>query len=122
MAEEEAAQEFERQIELLMAKFHEYAADRKELAYLGAQLLGQRDQLLEMLERVLEEYAPSVGRTALVIRAEDLLRDIYNELEMSPKQAQKQVDTWIDTVGTAPPGVDLDHIAEIEKLLNDPNR
>jgi regulator of replication initiation timing len=69
------------------------------LADHNTHLLDQRDQLLEMLERVLDAYSTSAGRTALVISAEDLINDIYNE-------------KWIHLLGTAPPGVDFDHIEE----------
>jgi hypothetical protein len=82
------------------------------LADHNTHLLDQRDQLLEMLERVLDAYSTSAGRTALVISAEDLINDIYNEIEIPRGLERQQVDKWIDLLGTAPPGVDIDHIEE----------
>jgi hypothetical protein len=72
----------------------------------NTQLLDQRDRLLAMLERVLDAYA--IERTALVIKAEDLIEDIYGDIDIPRELERRQIDRWIDAVGTAPPGVDIE--------------
>jgi hypothetical protein len=65
----------------------------------------QVEELFYVMDEIVEVHRAIVGRTPLVVWAEDRLLDVVASGFFDPtlKQEREQIDLWIETVGTAPP-------------------
>jgi hypothetical protein len=94
-----------------MVEDAKYRVDQMASDY--EKLTRHRDMLAAALMEITDAYRTASGRVPVVITAERVLEDIaadgfYDEI--APWLEKEQIDRWIDATGTAPPGIDIDHL------------
>jgi len=96
-----------------MVEDAKYRTDQMAEDYV--KLTRHREALVAALTEITEATRDAAGRTPVVATAERVLDEIaaggfYDEIP--PWLEKRQIDRWIDAIGTAPPGVDLGALKE----------
>jgi hypothetical protein len=90
------------------------ATDRLEWMQIeNERLRRHRATLIEAVIKLVETCRAHGDRSIAVIEAARMLEDIEEEISdegVLISQIKRDADRWIDALGTAPPGVDLDDL------------
>ena len=105
--------DIEREITKLQQIFAENTTRINGLSHLADDLQERTCQVWELfyvMEEIVEEYRAIAGRVPVVVWAEEVMKEVAASDCFVPtrEQEREQIDLWIETVGTAPPGVNFD--------------
>jgi hypothetical protein len=77
------------------------------------ELTQHRELLADALIQITEAFRAAAGSVPAVVAAERVMETLVADGfydEITPELEKRQIDRWIDEVGTAPPGVSIDHL------------